>query len=72
MRFAEINLFGVYVAPISVIMVAAWFVTIWLRWGAARFGLLRYVWHPSLFVFAVYMIVLSSMVLLAARWPIPS
>jgi hypothetical protein len=63
-RFTEINLFDVYVASISVMMVAAWFATIWLRWGAARFGLLRYVWHPSLFVFAVYMIVLSSMVLL--------
>jgi protein AaeX len=71
-RFTELNLFGVYVAPISVIMVAAWFVTIWLRWGAARFGLLRYVWHPASFVIAVYMIVLSSMVLLAARWPILS
>jgi hypothetical protein len=30
---------------------------------------LRYVWHPALFVYAIYMIVLSSMVLLAARWP---
>ena len=69
MSFTEVNLFGVYVAPISVIMVAAWFVTIWLRWGAARFGLLRYVWHPALFVYAIYMIVLSSMVLLAALWP---
>ena len=67
MRFTEVNLFGVYVAPISVIMVAAWFVTIWLRWGAARFGLLRYVWHPALFVFAAYMIVLSSIVLVIAR-----
>ena len=68
MRFTEVNLFGVFVAPISVIMVAAWFVSIWLRWGAARFGLLRYVWHPALFVFAAYMIVLSSMVLaFAAR-----
>ena len=67
MRFTEVNLFGVYVAPISVIMVAAWFVTIWLRWGAARFGLLRYVWHPALFVFAVYTIVLSSIVLVIAR-----
>ena len=66
MRFTELDLFGVYVAPISVIMVAAWFVTIWLRWGAARFGLLRYVWHTSMFVFAVYIIVLSSMVLLVA------
>ena len=67
MRFTEVNLFGVYVAPISLMMVAAWVVTIGLRRVAARFGLLRYVWHPSLFVFAVYMIVLSSMVLAAAR-----
>jgi len=66
-RFTEINLFGLYVAPISVMMVAAWVVTITLRWSAARFGLLRYVWHPALFVFSVYMIVLSSMVLVAAR-----
>lgn len=67
MRFTEINLFGVYVAPMSLMMVAAWIVTIMLRWGAARYGLLRYVWHPALFVFAVYMITLSSIVLVAAR-----
>ena len=67
MRFTEINLFGVYVAPMSMMMVAAWAITIGLRWFAARFGLLRYVWHPSLFVFAVHVIVLSSMVLVAAR-----
>ena len=68
MRFTDINLFGVYVAPMSVMMVAAWVVTISLRRFAARFGLLRHVWHPSLFVFAVYMIVLSSIVLtFAAR-----
>ena len=66
MRFTEINLFGVYVAPISVMMVGAWVVTIGLRWFAARFGLLRYVWYPSLFVFSIYMIMLSSMVLLVA------
>ncbi len=47
MRFTEINLFGVYVAPMSVMMVAAWVVTIGLRRFAARFGLLRYVWHPA-------------------------
>jgi protein AaeX len=66
-RFTEINLFGVYVAPISVMLVAAWVITIGLRRFADRFGLLRYAWHPALFVFAVYMIVLSSMVLVAAR-----
>lgn len=67
MRFVEINLFGVYIAPLSAMLVAAWIVTIALRRIAARFGLLRYVWHPALFVFAVYMIVLSSIVLAVAR-----
>ena len=67
MRFSEVNLPGVYVAPISVMMVVAWFITIALRRIATRFGLLRYVWHPALFVFAVYIIVLSSWILIVAR-----
>lgn len=67
MRFTEIDLFSVYVAPMSLLMIAAWIVTIALRRVASRFGLLRYVWHPALFVFAVYMIILSSMTLIAAR-----
>jgi protein AaeX len=67
MGFAEVNIFGVYVAPISVMMVAAWLVIIALRRAADHVGLLRYVWHPALFVLAVYMIVLSSIVLLVAR-----
>jgi len=65
MRFVEVDLFGVYVAPISLMMVAAWVVTIASRRMASRFGLLRYVWHPALFVFAVYIILLSSIVLVA-------
>ena len=67
MRFTEINLFGVYVAPMSLLMVSAWIVTIALRWIASRFGLLRYVWHPALFVLAVYIIVLSSSTLIIAH-----
>jgi protein AaeX len=66
-RFTEIDLGGVYVAPMSIMMLAAWVITITLRGSAAGFELLRYVWHPALFVFAVYMIVLSSMVLVIAR-----
>ena len=64
MNFTEVDVFGVYVAPMSLMMVAAWVFTVGLRRFAARFGLLRYVWHPSLFVFAIYMIALSSIVLL--------
>jgi protein AaeX len=67
MSFAEVDLFGVYVAPISLMMVAAWIILIALRRVADHFGLLRHVWHPALFVFACYMILLSSIVLIAAR-----
>jgi hypothetical protein len=67
LKFVEVDLLGVYVAPISVMMAAAWFATMVLRTIAARFGFLAYVWHPALFVFAVYIIVLSSIVLVTAR-----
>ena len=67
MKFVEVNLLGVYVAPISVMMLAAWCVTMVLRRAGGRFGLLAYVWHPALFVFALYIIVLSSIVLVTAR-----
>jgi len=66
LRFVEIDVLGVYIAPISLMMVAAWIITIALRGLASRFALLHHVWHPALFVFAVYMIVLSSMVLVIA------
>ena len=65
MKFVEIDLLGVYVAPISVMMVAAWLLTMLLR--RVMDGLLAYVWHPALFVFTVYIIVLSSIVLVTAR-----
>jgi protein AaeX len=67
MNFTEVNLFGVYVAPISLMMVATWLVLIALRRVADHFGLLGHVWHPALFVFAIYMIVLASIVLILAR-----
>jgi hypothetical protein len=67
MRYAEINLFGVYIAPIAPMIVAAWVLLIPLRRVANRFGLLRYVWHPALFLFAVYMVLLSAMVVLVGR-----
>lgn len=67
MHFAEVDVFGVYVAPISLMMATAWLVLITLRRTADHFGLLRQVWHPALFVFAVYLIILSSVVLIVSR-----
>ena len=66
MNFVEIDLFGVYVAPIALMMVGAWLILVVLRRAADRFGLLRHVWHPALFLSAVYVSVLASIVLLIA------
>jgi protein AaeX len=67
MSYMEINLLGVYVAPIAPMIVAAWVLLIPLRRLTDRFGLLRYVWHPALFLFAVYLVLLSAIVVLAGR-----
>ena len=67
MTFAEVDLFGVYVAPISLLMTVAWVATMGMRRLAVRVGLLRRVWHPALFVFAVYVIVLASLTLAASQ-----
>jgi protein AaeX len=64
MSFTERDLFGVCVAPISLMMVAAWLIVIALRMLADGNGLLRFVWHPALFLFSIYTIVLSSIVLM--------
>jgi protein AaeX len=66
MNFTEINLFGVYVAPISVMLLAAWIVLVVVRRAADRAGLLRHVWHPALFIVSLYMMILSCIVLLVA------
>jgi hypothetical protein len=67
MNFAEVNVFGVYVAPISVMMIGAWLMLVLVRRVVDRYGLLRQVWHPALFWFAVYMILLSAIVLAVGR-----
>jgi hypothetical protein len=68
MRFNEINLFGLYVAPITLIMAAAWVIYVALRRIGDRFGLTSLVWHPALFELALYVIIVSSIVLVIARW----
>jgi hypothetical protein len=66
MRFAEIDLFGVYVAPIALILAAGALAFAVLRRATDRFGLLRRVWHPALFEIAVYAILVSSLTIFIA------
>ncbi len=67
MRFVETSLYGVYLAPVAPMMVGAWLVTVALGRLADYSGALQHVWHPALFVFALYIIVLSLWILIAAR-----
>jgi hypothetical protein len=65
----DINLVGVYVAPFVPMAIASALITLVLLRVADCFGITRHVWHPSLFNSAVYVIVLSLVVISSVgRW----
>ena len=64
-HFIELNLFGVYIAPMAAMMGVAYVILLVLRRILLATGLLRLVWHPALFQVALYLIVLSALVLLS-------
>jgi hypothetical protein len=66
LEFAEIDLCGVHMMPIFFMIIGVWRVTVAMRWIASQSSLLRYVWHPTLCVFAVH--VFSSLLLIFDRW----
>lgn len=62
MRYTEVNLFGVFVSPMAVMLPAAWVVLVLLRRIADRFGMWGRLWHPALASLAVYVIILSAII----------
>ena len=63
MRFTEVDLFGVYISPfVAMMLIAAGTTTLLLRL-LDLLGLTRSVWRPALFDAAVYVIVLSLIVI---------
>jgi hypothetical protein len=68
MRFSEVNIFGVFVSPVSVMLPAAWVVMVLIRRLANSLGLWRHLWHPALASLALYVIILSAIVIGAATW----
>jgi hypothetical protein len=63
MSLGEVDLFGLYVAPIALVLVIAEVAFVFLRRATEGFGVLRHVWHPALFEFAVYVILASGLTL---------
>lgn len=64
MSFVEINVFGVLISPFMPLMTVAFAITMVLRWVAVETGFFRRIWHPALFEFSVFLIVLTVTVLL--------
>ena len=63
MSFVEIDVFGVLISPFMPLMTLAFAITMVLRWVAVEFGWARRIWHPALFEFSVFLIVLTITVL---------
>ncbi|QDH16052.1 DUF1656 domain-containing protein [Oecophyllibacter saccharovorans] len=60
---AEVNLFGIYVAPFSIYALVAVFVTLVVRFLLWRFGALAWFWHVPLFEVGLYVCILCLLVL---------
>ena len=60
---AELDIFGVLVAPIVAYALLAIPVLLLLRWVLSRLGFFRVIWHPALFEVSLYLIILSLFVL---------
>jgi hypothetical protein len=63
MSFVEIDVLGVFISPIVLLIVIALAITMVLRLVAVEFGWVRGIWHPALFEFSVFIIVLAATVL---------
>jgi hypothetical protein len=59
----DLNIFGVYVTPFVPMAIASALITVSLLRVADRFSFTRHVWHSPLFNSAVYVIVLSLIVI---------
>jgi hypothetical protein len=67
MRYVELNVFGVFISPLAAMLLAAWVVLLLLRRVADRTGLWRHLWHPALASLAVYVILLSAIIIGVGR-----
>jgi hypothetical protein len=63
MSFVEIDLFGVFIPPLVPLIVLAFAITMALRWLAVELGWMRQIWHPALFEFSHFLIILAATVL---------
>jgi hypothetical protein len=60
---SEVDVGGIYVAPIVIYVVVTIPLFLICRWGLGHLGVLRNIWHPALFELALYVTLLSLLIL---------
>lgn len=60
---AEVNIFGVFVAPIAIYAVISFFLTHIIRTLLWRLGVLNWFWHVALAEIALYVCILCLLVI---------
>lgn len=61
----DIDIYGLFIPPLLIMAVLAWALSALLRRSLHAIGAYGLIWHPPLFDFALYVLVLSG---LAALW----
>jgi protein AaeX len=64
----EVSLYGLYVPPLLLLTLLALALSRALNRVLARLGFYRAVWHPALFDFSLFVIVLGSLSFFASKW----
>lgn len=66
----EIDVYGLFLPPLLLMAVVAWAASALLRRGLRAVGAYGWVWHPPLFDFALYVLVLSGLAWLWSVWTV--
>jgi hypothetical protein len=64
----EVSLYGLYLPPLLLLTLAALLISRVLNLAMARTGFYRLVWHPALFDFSLFVIVLGTLAYFTRNW----
>ncbi|GAB3382109.1 DUF1656 domain-containing protein [Massilia agri] len=64
----EVSLYGLYLPPLLLLTLAALLISRLLNLALARTGFYRLVWHPALFDFSLFVIVLGTLAYFTRNW----
>ena len=64
----EVSLYGIYFPPLLLLVLLAFGVSRLCSKLLALTGFYRHVWHPALFDFSLFVMVLGSLVFIGSNW----